>query len=226
LVSQFTPDLQLRTLFVLNGEGRITSTREPNPTRGPLFSLIRSPIRCAAAVRADIRQELAVELDDLAQEEPVAVDLRDAPKHADRYLCLLGGAVDSGPAFTFPDVIAQPAGVVPVTDVRLLEHEFRGWTQDEIPERSPVLAVIEDGRAVSVCFCARRSEVAAEAGLDTAAAFRGRGLASRVTAAWALAIRASARLPIYSTSWSNRESLAVARKLSLVACASDWTVSD
>src|SRR6185436_13781001 len=86
-------------------------------------------------------------------------------------------------------------------------------------------AVVEHGQAVSVCFCARRSDVAAEAGLETAAAFRGRGLAARVTAAWALAIRASGRLPIYSTSWSNHASLAVARKLGLAACASDWSLS-
>ena len=36
--------------------------------------------------------------------------------------------------------------------------------------------MVEDGDAVSVCFCARRSSAAAEAGLETAAAFRGRGL--------------------------------------------------
>jgi predicted GNAT family acetyltransferase len=87
--------------------------------------------------------------------------------------------------------------------------------------RSPVLAVVEAGHAVSVCFCARRSDVAAEAGLQTAEAFRGRGFGTRVTAAWALAIRASGRIPLYSTSWTNGASLAVARKLGLVAYASD-----
>jgi hypothetical protein len=78
---------------------------------------------------------------------------------------------------------------------------------------------------VSVCFCARQSAAAAEAGLETAERFRGRGLGPRVTAAWALAIRASGRLPLYSTSWSNEASLAVARKLRLEACASDWSLS-
>ena len=70
------------------------------------------------------------------------------------------------------------------------------------------------------------SAAAAEAGVETAARFRGRGLAPQVTAAWALAIRASNRLPLYSTSWSNEPSLAVARKLGLKPCASDWSLSD
>jgi predicted GNAT family acetyltransferase len=69
-----------------------------------------------------------------------------------------------------------------------------------------------DGHAISVCFCARRSQLAAEAGVETAVGYRGRGFASRVSAAWARLIRRSGRLPLYSTSWSNTASLAVARK--------------
>jgi hypothetical protein len=159
--------------------------------------------------------------------------------YADRYVSLLGCRFASGhqaetktrqsdgPAFTFPDSVAQSGDVVVVEDERLLEHNFRGWVPGEIAAgRSPVLAVVEDGHPVSVCFCARRSDVAAEAGLDTAPAYRGRGFGPRVTAAWALAIRASGRIPLYSTSWTNDASLAVARKLSLVAYASDWSLSD
>ncbi|HEX9779864.1 MAG TPA: GNAT family N-acetyltransferase, partial [bacterium] len=101
-----------------------------------------------------------------------------------------------------------------------------GWTADEVPERSPILAITEQGSPVSICFCARQSAAAAEAGLETAPQFRGRGFGPRVTAAWAGAIRASGRLPLYSTSWSNQPSLAVARKLSLNPSASHWSLSD
>lgn len=234
-----TPDLQLRTLFVLNDEGRIVSKREPGASRAPLFALIRSTTRCAWAVRSDIPQDLAGELDRLARAEPPALDLRQPPMYADRYVSLLGDRIAlaheggseprpfDGPAFTFPDSLAQPADVIAVTDERLLEHNFRGWVPGEIAAgRSPVLAVVKGGYPVSVCFCARRSDVAAEAGLETAEAYRGRGFGARVTAAWALAVRASGRIPLYSTWWSNDASLAVARKLNLVAYASDWTLSD
>ncbi len=234
-----TPDLHLKTAFILNEEGRIASTREPGANRGPLFSLVRSATCCAWAVRADLPNDLAGELDRLAREEPPALDLRDAPVHADRYLSLLGGQIESGreavvetrqsngPAFTFPNALAWPTDVVVVEDERLLKRNFRGWVAGEIAAgRSPVLAIVEDGYPVSVCFCARRSDAAAEAGLETAEAFRGRGFGPRVTAAWALAIRATGRVPLYSTTWTNDASLSVARKLGLVAYASTWSLSD
>lgn len=222
-----TAGLQLQTLFVLDGEGRITSQREPDASRGPLFMIVRSATSCAWAVRADVPQKLADELGRLARAEPPAPDLRAAPVHADRYLSLVGGRISSGPAFTFPATIAQPGETVLVEDERLLERNFRGWVPGEIAAgRSPVLAVLEDGHPVSICFCARRSNIAAEAGLETAEGFRGRGYGPRVAAAWALAVRASGRIPLYSTSWSNRASLAVARKLGLVAYAGDWSLSD
>ncbi len=221
-----TPDLQLRTLYVLNSDGRITSTREPEPvSTAPAFALIRSVTDCAWAVRADVPDDVAAELDRLAREEPPAADLRDPPVHADRYISLVGGRIWAGPAFAFREQLGQPAGVVVVRDESMLERNFRGWTPGEIAAgRSPVLAVLEDGYPVSICFCARRSDSAAEAGLETAEAFRGRGYGSRVTAAWALAIRASGRVPLYSTAWSNAASLAVARKLGLVAYASHWSL--
>lgn len=55
----FTPKLQLETLFVLDGDGRTRATREPNPTRGPAFSLVRDKRPCAWALSADVPSELA-----------------------------------------------------------------------------------------------------------------------------------------------------------------------
>lgn len=234
-----TPELHLQTCLVLNDEGRIISTREPHASRGPLFILVRGATACAWAVRVDVPGEVARELDRLARGEPPTRDLHEAPVHADRYISVLQGRIASGevpatknrqcdgPAFAFPDGLVQPADVVVVEDERLLEHQFRGWVPGEIAAgRSPVLAIIEDGRPASICFCARRSTVAAEAGLDTAVAYRGRGYGPRVAAAWALSIRGSGRTPLYSTSWTNQASLAVARKLNLLPYASVWTLSD
>lgn len=220
-----TPDLYLQTLFSLDDRGRIIGTREPDESQGPLFSLIRGRSGCTWAVRSDVPRDVAMELDALAREEPPVSDFGDGPVHADQYLALVEGAVYSGPAFTFPEEITRPDGTVLIEDVRLLEHHFSGWDSSEIPASSPIVALIEEGHAVSVCFCARRSDVAAEAGVETAVEFRGRGLAPRVAAAWALAVRASGRVPLYSTSWDNEASLAVARKLGLVAYASSWSIT-
>ena len=221
-----TPDLQLQTMFLLDREGRIVSTREPEPGRVPIFFLVRSSEGCAWAVRSDVSPNIARELDNLAREEPLAPDFESQPVNASRYMELVKGRIISGPAFAFPDMVTKQADVVLVEDLGLLERNFQGWTANEIAGRSPILAVVEDGHAVSVCCCARRSDLAAEAGLETAAAFRGRGYGPRVTSAWAMEIQSSGRIPLYSTSWANEASLAVARKLGLLMYASDWSLSD
>ena len=221
----FTPQLQLETLFVLNDAGRVVSTREPNPSPGPQFVLIRDGSRCAWAIHDDVSPELAAQLDALARCEPAAGDARSEPVYTSRYRTLVPGELKFGPTFTFPVGVNAANAVLPVTELAQLTTHFRGWTADELPARSPVLAIAEAGSPVSICFCARRSGLAAEAGVETAPAFRGRGFAGLVTAAWANAILASGRLPIYSTSWSNGPSLAVARKLGLTTRASVWSLS-
>ena len=239
-----TPQLHLETLLVLDDQGRIVSTREPGPSRGPLFMLVRSATSCVWAVRADLPRPLADELDRLAHEEPPILDLREEPLNADQYMSLLGRHLTSGheaearprlfagPAFTFPDSIVEPAPAQSV-DIELIEDEvrlapnFRGWEPGELAAgRAPMLACVENGLPVSICFCARRSEIAAEAGLETAEAFRGRGYGPLVTAAWAQAVRASGRIPLYSTAWTNEASRSVARKLGLMAYAGGWSLSD
>lgn len=234
-----TPELYIRTGFVLNNEDRIISTREPTAKRGPLFTLVRGATSCAWAVRADMPSDLAGELECLARDEPPGVDLHDEPIHAGRYLSLIRSHIvpghetaakirqSSGPAFTFPDALTRPIDVVVVEDERLLQRNFSGWELGEIAAgRSPVFAILEGGYPVSACYSARRSHAAAEAGLETAEAFRGRGFGPRVTAAWALAIRATGRVPLYSTEWTNHASLSVARALGLVAYASIWNFSE
>lgn len=228
-----TPDLQLRTLFLQRplaqglqeSHGRITVTTEPNARPAPDFVLIRGKSNVAWGVRSDIAGEIADELDRLAGDESPLRDFQAPPLHADKYLSLVGGRIVSGPAFRFPDEILQPTDITLIDRLDLLERHFRGWIAEEISWCSPIVAVMDGGYPVSVCFCAtRNSAPAVEAGLETAAAFRGRGLAARVTAAWACAIRTSGRIPLYSTYWSNTASLAVARKLGLIQYASDWSL--
>jgi hypothetical protein len=222
-----TPELQLRTKWVLDARGRLVSAREPGLPRGPLFSLIRGHSSCAWAVRDDVPDAVAAQLDELARSEPPTHDLEVVPVHASAYRALLGATkLFEGPAFFFPDHIEPPTGLAVIEDEVLLEKNFRGWVPGEIAEgRAPVVAWVEDGAPVSVCFCARLSHEAAEAGLETAEPYRGRGLAPLVTAGWALAIRASGRTPLYSTAWTNHASRAVARKLGLTAYASNWNLS-
>lgn len=204
---------------------RISVTNESSARPAPLFVLIRGISEVAWGVRDDIDENIAEELERLASEEPPVGDFRAPPLHADEYVSLVGGQIASGPAFRFPDQIAAPTDITLVDKLDLLERNFRGWRAEEIPWCSPIAAIMDGGYPVSVCFCAtKNSAPAIEAGVETAAAFRGRGFAARVTAAWGCAIRGSGRIPLYSTSWSNAASLGVARKLGLVQYASDWSL--
>lgn len=214
----------LETLFVLDGHGRIVSTREPDPSRGPEFVLIRRAKSCAWALGSGVGDDQATEVARLALDERPTSDFRQPPKHIEKYMEILGGEFEAGPAFEFPEEMPFFQEAALIEDVERLGASFNGWTAEELPERSPIMAILEDGVPISICFCARTSGRFAEAGVETAPEFRGRGFAGSATAAWARAIRASGRAPIYSTSWSNAPSLAVARKLGLVACASYWNL--
>jgi GNAT acetyltransferase len=234
-----TPDLYIKTSFVLDDNGRIVSTREPEAKRGPLFTIVKSQTACAWAIRSDVPPVVATEIERFAGGEPPALHLQQAPAQSHRYIALLIGRVaanertvkktveSDGPAFEFPDVLVQSPDVVVVEDEQLLNRNFTGWIPGEIEAgRAPVMAIVEDGYPVSVCFCARRSEVAAEAGVETAEAYRGRGFGPLVTAAWAHAVRSSGLIPLYSTAWSNKASIAVAKKLNLVPYASSWSLTE
>jgi len=177
---------------------------------------------------------VATELERLARTEPPVADLRLRPVHAERYLALAARlpAVETlaesfGPAFTFPDSLPAPTDTLLVTDEAQLERHFRGWQPGEIAAgREPVVAIIDRGDPVSICFCARSSNTAAEAGLETPEPYRRRGFGARVAAAWATAVRATGRVPLYSTAWNNDASMAVACKLNLNAYACDWSIVD
>lgn len=215
-----TAKLELATGFVLAAPHRILRTNEPSPTPGPLFYLLRSATEVAWAVHVDVAPEIAAKLDALAASEPPSLDTD--PIHAVRYAAL--GRVDGGPSFVFPDELPQ-SETVEITDEAVLNIHFKGWVAGEIAGGcAPVKAIVVDGAPVSVCFSARSGPTEAAAGVATAEAFRGRGLATQVTASWARAIRAGGRVPRYGTSWTNLASRGVARRLGLVMFARSYSI--
>ena len=95
----------------------------------------------------------------------------------------------------------------------------------ELNSSQPYLAVIEDSQAVSICRSVRSSSRAHEAGVDTLTGYRRRGYATSVVAAWALAVCALNRIPLYSISWNNVASQGVARRLGLIQYGVDYHVT-
>jgi GNAT superfamily N-acetyltransferase len=136
--------------------------------------------------------------------------------------------VTAGPAYGFPEALPFTAGVTRITraDLDLLQRMAPDLeaTAREFESREPILAVLEEGSAVSLCFSSRLTGLAAEAGVETLEGYRGRGYASAAVAAWARTVRASGRVPLYSTSWENLASQAVARRLGLNQYATDLSI--
>ncbi len=94
----------------------------------------------------------------------------------------------------------------------------------EFQHAAPVAAVVEEGKAVSICFCSRIPGQASEAGLNTVEDYRGRGYGAAAVVCWAAALRQQGCRPLYSTSWENLASQAVARKLEMVCYGEDWSL--
>lgn len=97
---------------------------------------------------------------------------------------------------------------------------------DEAPPAPTVFpvgqfAIVEGGRVVATCESSRESLVAAEAWVRTEPAARGKGYATRVTAAWALDARWRGKIPFYSHHRDNAASAGVARALGLIPFLDD-----
>ncbi|MDX1394661.1 MAG: GNAT family N-acetyltransferase [Gemmatimonadota bacterium] len=175
--------------------------------------------------RHDLDTGLISRLDELARREPEVERLDETSLRPDPYLEILGRVADlkrvwAGPAFHFPEEGAGggAAVVIEVGQRDVLRRYCSEWL-DDVSDCQPFVVFLDGGDAVSLCATVRRSDVAEEAGVETHPDFRGKGLAGEVTAAWAREVRRLGRIPLYSTSWTNGASIAVARKLGLIRYA-------
>lgn len=219
--------IQAATLFQLDRTGRLLAVNEADPPTAPRLFIGRTIEGIVWHCRHDLPESLVREIDTLLTAEPPSADLR-APLRCDESLRALLNAhapiasVWSGPAWWCPEGIAapHPVATVQLADGAALAKHYPGWARD-FANSQPCIAVLDGDDAVAVCCSSRLSPDAAEAGADTLPDYRGRGYAASAVAAWAAAIRATGRLPLYSTSWDNVASQGVARTLGLVGYGAD-----
>jgi hypothetical protein len=224
--------LHADVLFTYDARGRMLLTNEPRAAaRGgaPRLFLGRTTAGRVVRVGATAPDALARRLVDLIDRLPPVDDLEaPSPEPAavraelERHAPITDAG--QGPAYRFPAAITPPGEAVLLTAVNVAAA--RGtypWLLDELADWGPCFAVVRDGAAVSVCFSARVGAAAAAAGVATLPAFRGRGYAAAVTAAWGAAIRATGRIPLYSTAWENLASRGVARRVGLIGFGADAT---
>ena len=229
-------DLELMQLhveaeFTHDAAGCLVSTNEPTPSPAPRFFLGRTSLGFIRGYRHDVSVERRRALEAAIRRlETHASDI-DRPIDPTPFEKIL--AEDApvehtsvGLAYRFPHALQpEPASRIlrEPADAALLHPLLAPWAPD-IQSSAPLVALIVDGQAVAVCGSVRIAPRAHEAGVETAAPFRRHGYGRAVVAAWASAVRALGVEPLYSTTWQNTASRAVARALGLVSVGSDMHI--
>lgn len=215
-------DLYVKTLFVHDQAGRLRVVNEPRGGAAPAFFLGRAAQGNLWRFRFDLPSQLARRLDALAGAEP-ALAAPDAPAVSlasiRRTFADAGEQVSehAGPTFRFPERLKRSKGLVEVHEAN--EQLLRFGFPDLIPSlaaRQPLLAVVRDGVAISVCYSARLTKTAAVAGVRTLSRYREQGHGTAVTLGWAIEVRGRGLVPLFGAAADDPGSLGIARQLQLV----------
>lgn len=219
--------LHVEAEFVHDAAGALVRINEPNGAAAPRFFLGATARGVVTRFRHDVPAEARVPLEQMASGLS-RLDESTSPEPFERILSMAAPVqhTSAGPAFTFPDRLPEQLRAVSIdaSNASLLAEHLPAWAPD-VHVCQPMIAVVVDGRAVSVCGTVRRTGAACEAGVETAGSYRGQGLAPIAVAAWASAVRSAALVPLYSTSWTNHASRAVARKLGLIHFGNDLHIT-
>lgn len=227
--------LHVATMFGCDANGRLRYVREPwgSSRAPPRFYMGRTVRGNVWHFRHDLPDELVRKLELICRSEPITDDLgRPARATAAVRTTLqvhsLMAKEERGPAYLIPSRMERPTGTVLITKENgvVLKNGFPWMLRHVLSDIDigPVAASVVDGTAVSICYCARLTSPAAEAGVETPEAMRGRGYATKAVAFWAAAAYERGLLPLYSTIWENLSSVRVAQKLGMICYGEDWLI--
>ena len=219
--------LHIATLFTEDDRGRLVRVNEPSAAPAPRFFLGRTPRAREWRVRHDVDQRTVDELAALCSDPLAGVDDLAPPTFPTPFEPVLARSgpvqkVWAGPVFHAGSAFRLVPGAVAVTPdtTDILHPHLAPWVES-VPNELPMFVAIVDGAAVAVCATVRRTPHAVQAGVETVPDFRGKGYATIAAAAWIDAVRRSGLTPLYSTSWQNTASRALARRLGLTQFGAD-----
>lgn len=223
--------LHTRALYTYSINGRITGCNQLTGGLVPRFHLARTAEGNFGVYRSDVPDHVTEAIHQFAKEEPPLDDPHALPVFKRKYMELLSDdgpvkAIWHGPAYRFTNrECAIDTDVVEIdsSNRELLAAYMDHWLED-VQHSHPFVALVDGGHAVAVCASARITPDAHEAGVETVPSHRRRGYAARVVAAWAKAVSLDNAEPLYSTSWENYASQAVARALDLQLVGTDFHI--
>lgn len=221
----------VEALFTHDPNMLLRTINEPGPGEKPaprffLGRTIEGTTLCR--FRDDVPKMLVEQLEGLCADEPIIKDFQTKPKHFEAYMNLLHGEhFEMEPCFLVPRETSPSMQVISITKENMggILHGGFEWLAAEIEYVQPCIALVRESQVVSICRSVRITSRAHEAGLETLDVFRGRGYAAAVVAGWAIAVRKTGSIPLYSTSWENIASQSVARKSALSFYGVNFTVT-
>jgi hypothetical protein len=227
-------ELGMDTRFVLDNAGRVLHNNSPDASTAARLSLAGSVSANALRLRSDVGEETAQAIEAFVADEPPLSEPHSNPRHLDEYRRLLDAeapvtAVRRGLAWVFPEQLGYRHQVElrdsdSAEGVRLLDRLRRDGMPpalvelgfvDEAELWAPWCVAMCEGAIASVALSSRLGPSAAETGVVTVPAFRGRGYAAAATAGWAALPSLRGRALFYGTDRENVSSQMVARRLGL-----------
>lgn len=214
----------VKVLFKHDLENRITLVNEPPFEQAPLISMgvtkYGNVVRYSNTLKEDLIEKLNKVINTNASINLAEIINKLSMAHQFNDFSI-------GPAYVFPDVCDRiHTKTIQVTheNKELLKPYFP-YTFEDFEYKQPCFVIVENNIPVSICCSARKTEQADEASLFTHEEYRGRGYGLEVTTAWAKEVQKQGRLALYSTSWDNFASQAVAKKLKLYQYGTDIQMS-
>jgi hypothetical protein len=224
--------LHVEAEFTHDMHGQLTRVNDPTGAAAPRFFLGQTAEGVVRRFRHDVPEVVRRKLEAASTPHRIGRSELETPLDPTPYAAILSENVpvehaSVGLAFRFP--FDQPAVPGPQLlhgeqGTELLRPLLPQWIPD-LQSAQPLIALVIDDRAVAVCGSVRITARAHEAGVETAAALRGRGYAAAVIATWSEAVRERGAEPIYSTLWHNAASRRVASKLRLVPIGRDLHIT-
>lgn len=222
--------IEMDTIWAHDARGRLTHVRG-NPARpAPLLAAGTAGGAWLIDIGQEVEDDAAAAVEAYVRALPPPPDRRVPLDAIARLSAMLDPAPDAitfdgGVGYLLPDHLALDSGAPVVTSASpagertsLVAPPEANWRSDEwgdlLAGRLGPFAIVRDGgTAISICHCARLTEIAAEAGVWTHPEHRGRRHAVAVTAAWASLLQPSIPYKFYSTSEHNTASQRVAARL-------------
>ncbi|MFW5438050.1 GNAT family N-acetyltransferase [Paenibacillus apiarius] len=213
-------NIQAEVLYVHDHAWRLTIINEPISQPAPRFFWGQTKMGQVLRFRSDVPDINVEEILHIMDQDDTTAKIANVIHALGRDKPI--NRVWLGPAYVCHIIEAGLTDAVLVTEHNkyCLEAGFPKLAS-ELTFREPCFMVIENDMAVSVCFSARSTARAAEAGVETLEGYRGKGYARSVTSSWSRAVHESRRIPLYSTSWDNYASQSIARRLNLYLYGTD-----